>query len=360
MTDEDLDNGTFGGSVGLSAACWNRTFATFSAEDILHCRCCVARLKQFRQGRGDDSTTVQCFAGSGWMTHACVLGGLPLMSLLTDSWFMRVFFSRHSFFVLQFTFSIAANLHCGDQSATVWNAKCNYPKCRSHDLRSHSIGCRCVATNGGRGSICDWPSGNGHGWNKNTWNPGMNWWLPIIIGVDYVCPRNYLTAISIQSPTLSGEWNVQAILRGGWGKFVRCLSIWPNFLHSANDFWQVPYHNKPELNRIFPESVAWTRCESQPPQSSAELGQLCQGSWLLGLARLFLYFEYSPSGRHPWHIFGRYICDTLMLNGWWCLPTWKGSVGCQCLGKLDELGSDLFVETGSVSVHGFYSPAGHI
>lgn len=70
MTDEDLDNGTFGGSVGLSAACWNRTFATFSAEDILHCRCCVARLKQFRQGRGDDSTTVQCFAGSGWMTHA--------------------------------------------------------------------------------------------------------------------------------------------------------------------------------------------------------------------------------------------------------------------------------------------------
>lgn len=129
MTDEDLDNGTFGGSVGLSAACWNRTFATFSAEDILHCRCCVARLKQFRQGRGDDSTTVQCFAGSGWMTPACVLGGLPLMSLLTDSWFMRVFFPDtaslccNSLFPSPRTYIVVISLpQCEMQSAIIPSA----------------------------------------------------------------------------------------------------------------------------------------------------------------------------------------------------------------------------------------------
>lgn len=266
---------------------------------------------------------------------------------------MRVFCFRHSFFVLQFTFSIAANLHCGDQFATLWNVKCNYPKCRSRDLRSHSIGCRCVATNGGRGSICDWPSSHGHGWNENNWNAGMDWWLPITIGVEYVCPRNYLTAISIQAPTLSGEWNVQAILRGGWGKFLRCLSILPNKLHSANDFWQVPYHNKPELNRIFPESVAWTRCGQPPVISWGSTLPRFMTARPCTFAPLFWVFSIRPTSMthfcriHLWYIDVEWM--VIIVKGFTRL---NEGVGYQCLGKLDELWSDLFVETGSVSVHG--------
>ena len=74
---------------------------------------------------------------------------------------------------------------------------------------------------------------------------------------------------------------------------------------------QVPYHNKPELNRIFPESVtrhAWLRW------TFIQCRHVCfRGAWLLCLARLLLHFEYSSSGQFL-------FADVIFVGS--KLPTW--------------------------------------
>lgn len=156
MTDEDLDNGTFGGSVGLSAACWNRTFATFSAEDILHCRCCVARLKQFRQGRGDDSTTVQCFAGSGWKTHA-------FWGVFRSCHYWQIHDSCVCFFQTQLLCAAIHFFH--RRELTLWWSVCHSVKCKVQLSQVQESWSQVTFD---RMPMC-----------CNEWRPGQHLWLTI-------------------------------------------------------------------------------------------------------------------------------------------------------------------------------------